>query len=119
MRVEADGVEHGGVEWVAHRHLQAAVTERGGKHRMLESDLGGNAVARLGWHGHLGQVQVRPIQRLGQLLQEGLLSQPALTANKGQQRLLRAAIGGHPPGLVPLLELLGSGQLHPSQKLFQ
>src|ERR1043166_5425050 len=103
-RVEPHRVEHGCVEGIADSHLDCAVAHRCGQDRVLEGDLGGDAAARLGGDVQLGQVQIRPVQGLGQLLEKNLLPQAALTADETQQRLGRAVGGRHTPGLVPLLQ---------------
>ena len=118
-RVEPHRVEHRGVERIAHHHLERAVRDLGGQNRVLEGDLGRDAVSGLGRDSQLGQIEIRPVERLGQLLEEEVFSQAAFPANKGQQRLLRTARHGHLPGLVPFVELFGSGKAHPGQKLFQ
>ena len=46
---------------------------------------GGDAIPRLGGHGQFGQVEKRPVEGLRQLLEEHVLGQAALTANKSQQ----------------------------------
>ena len=82
-------------------------SKRGRHDEVLEGDLGGDLVAHLRGDGELGQFQVGPVQPARKLLQEQLLRQPALAADEGQQRLLRAVVRRHRPGLAPLVELVG------------
>ena len=108
--VEPDGVHHGGVKRVADGHLQLPFLELDRKDGILKRNLGGNLFARLRRDAHLGQVKIRPAQRLGHLLQKNVLRNPAFPADKGEQRLLRTVFRRHAPGLVPLLELVGGDQ---------
>ena len=115
-RVELDGAEHGAVKGVADGDLQLAVLELSGKDRVLEGDLGGDALAGFRGHVRLGDIDKRPAQRLGQFLEEGLLRQALLPRDKREQRVRGAGLNRHAPGFVPVVKLPGRGEIVPLQQ---
>jgi len=76
------------------------------------------AIARLGRDCDFGQIEVRPIERLRELLKKTFFSQTTLAADECQQGLLRTALDGHTPRAAPFIELLRGTDAHSGQKLF-
>jgi len=58
------------------------------------------------------------IQRLRQFLKKNILRNPALPADKTQQRLLRTIVHRHAPSLGKLPELVRRDQPHAIKKVF-
>jgi hypothetical protein len=116
VRVEAHRVEHRGVEGVAHRHLHGAIFHRGGQNGILKRDLGGDFASRLVLDGELGQVQERPVQPVGEALEEDIIGHAQFAGKKGEERLLRAIRHRHLPRFAHLVVLVGQqaqdGQEH-------
>lgn len=77
---------------------------------MLEGDLGGDFVARLGWDLDFAEVEEGPVEHAGQGLEKILLGGAALPADEFNQRVLRTAFRRDAPGLAPVGDLLGRGQ---------
>ena len=80
--VELDGVEHGGVERIADGDEEAAVLEFGGEDGILEGDFGGDLLARFGGDIHLGNLDERPAERLGERLEENVLGGTAFAGDE-------------------------------------
>jgi len=98
--------------------LQGAVLKISGQNQVLKGDLGRNLVPRFSRDGQFAQVQEGPAQDTPQLLEEGLLGDPAFPGNEFQERFLRTVRDRHAPALLPILELLGRGKGRRGQDIF-
>ena len=82
VRVEFHRVHHRRVKWIAHHDLQQAVFQGSRQDGILKGDFSGKLVPRLRCNSQLGQVQIRPVQRRRQALDENILRHTAFARHK-------------------------------------
>jgi hypothetical protein len=98
--VEANGVEHGGVEGVTDGDLEGIVFEASWDDGMLEGDFGGDALLGFGWDGESLEIEAGPVESVSDALEEEFFGEAAFSGEEGEPGFLGTVFGSDEPGFT-------------------